>query len=80
MKEIKGNTKRFLSINTTEYNDWDGEYLVLDIDLSELKTHGWDTEDEYPTYTGSRMMKIKDMGVGIIICGDEKGAYLMRIS
>ena len=78
---IIGNVKRFLSINTTEYNN-DGEYVIRDLDRTELVNFGWDNYDdeEYPTYTGSKMMKIDDMGVGTIICANEKGAYLMRIA
>lgn len=80
MKEIKGNVRRFLSINTTEYNGFQGEYLVLDIDYTELESFGWILNNTYATYTGSRMMKIEDMGVGQVICGEEEGAYLMRIA
>ena len=79
MKEIKGNAKQFASINTIEYN-WDGEYLVLVTSYSELGDIGWDTDEKYPTYTGSGMLGINDMGVGTVICGEEKGVYLMRVA
>ena len=79
MKEIKGNVRRFLSINTTEYNS-DGEYLVLDLDYSELESYGWIPSNEYCIYNGKKSIKIDNLGVGGIIVAEEEGAYLMRIA
>lgn len=44
MKRIEKDTRRFLVINTTEYNG-DGRYAVTDVEYSELKGMGFDEEE-----------------------------------
>ena len=44
MKRIEKDTRRFLVINTTEYNG-DGRYAVSDVEYNELKGMGFDEEE-----------------------------------
>lgn len=43
--EIKGDTRVFLVINTTEYNN-DGKYAAVDAKFSELSGLGFDADEQ----------------------------------
>lgn len=77
--EIKGNVRRYLTINTTNYND-DGKYYVIDSNYNELTEIGWNLDDAYSTYDHAHEIPIDLMGIGEIIVSEMVGAYLMRIA
>lgn len=71
MKEIAGNIKMFVLINTTNYNK-DGEYSVTVGNLNEMKELGFDTEEEINALD---MLEVDSM-----ITTDFVGCYVMRIA
>ena len=71
MKEIVGNIKMFVLINTTNYNK-DGEYSVTVGNLNEMKELGFDTEEE--------INALDMLEVDSIITTDFVGCYVMRIA
>ena len=71
MKEIAGNIKMFVLINTTNYNK-DGEYSVTVGNLNEMKELGFDTEEE--------INALDMLEVDSIITTDFVGCYVMRIA
>lgn len=79
MKTMKGDIRRFLTINTTDYNG-DGVYAVFDCTYAELPNIGWSFSDEYVPVGDIKAMTIDQMGIGDIVLGDNAGAYLMRVA
>ena len=71
MKEIAGNIKMFVLINTTKYNE-DGKYSVIVGNLNEMKELGFDTEEEINALD---MLEVDSM-----ITTDFVGCYVMRIA
>ena len=70
MKTINGDTRRYLLINTTRYND-DGKYSVIDCGYAELFELGSNIEDK---------KMIDRLEVDSILTTDFVGAYLMRVA
>lgn len=70
MKTINGDTRRYLLINTTRYND-DGKYNVIDCGYAELFELGFNVEDK---------KMINRLEVDSILTTDFVGAYLMRVA
>lgn len=82
MRQIDGDIRRFILINTTEYNE-DGKYGVIDCSYNELEDYGYDKDanDEILRVNTDKFIKIDDMVVGDI--GEStnfNGAYIMRVA
>lgn len=71
MKEINGNVKMFVIINTTNYNK-DGKYGVTVCNFEELFELGFDERED--------KKKLDDMEVDDLILTDYVGCYVMRIA
>lgn len=71
MKEINGDVRMYVIINTTDYND-DGKYGVTICNFTELFQLGFDAEDDWK--------QINDMNVNDLIVTNYKGCFLMRIA
>lgn len=71
--EIYGDVRRFLVVNTTEYNN-DGKYGVQDTDFSHLTDLGFNSKEELDA--------INNLEVGQMIGGifDFNGVYVMRVA
>ena len=79
-KSIDGDVRRFIIINTTEYNG-DGKYGVIDCSYNELADYGFRPDDETDLTINNRYVKADDMGIGEVAESTSyRGAYLMRIA
>lgn len=80
-KEIAGDIRRYIVINTTDYNGGDGQFLVAQASYDELESHGVESEhDTYRINYSEKWSTVRDMAVGDILLLDEEGAYLMRVA
>lgn len=82
INKIDGDVRRFLIINTTEYNE-DGKYGVIDCSYYELDDYGFDVEgdDELMRLNTEKFIKIDDMAVGEVAESTSfRGAYVMRVA
>ena len=70
MKTIEGNNKRFVVINSTNYNE-DNNYSVKVVDSNELAEIGFDKEN---------MLKLSTMKVDDLCYTDYVGCYVIRIA
>ena len=82
INKIDGDIRRFILINTTEYNE-DGKYGVIDCSYNELADYGYDptNEDELMRVNTNKFVKADDMVIGDIAESTNfNGAYLMRVA
>ena len=79
INRIEGDVRRFLTINTTHYNN-DGIYAVFDSYLEELTDLGWNLESSYIVHNRNLFLTIEKMQVGDILDAEEDGAYLIRVA
>ena len=71
MKQVAGNVKMFVLINTTNYNN-DGKYCVSIGNLNEMKELGFTTEEEIRT--------LDRLEVDELATTDFVGCYVIRIA
>ena len=80
-KEITGDIRRYIVINTTDYNGGDGQFLVAQASYDELKELGIENENEtFHINYSEKWSSVRDMSVGDILLLDEEGAYIMRVA
>ncbi len=70
MERIENDTRHFLVINTTEYNE-DGRYSVADAQFDELEGLGFDQDEIWNS--------IALLSVGET-CHPDKGVIVLRVS
>lgn len=70
MEKIAGNTKKFVLINSTNYNN-DGSYQVIVCELEELLDLGFEKDD---------VKWLDEMKVDELALTDYAGCHIMRIA
>ncbi len=78
-QNIFGDIRKFLVINTTEYNE-DGNYAVQVVGYDELEGLGIIEKEVLSRVSDNEDVYVGDLNVGDIATTDYKGAYVMRIA
>lgn len=76
---IDGDIRRFIIINTTEYNE-DGKYGVIDCGYYELDDYGVHRTDTVIRVSDKSKIYPEELYVGDIATTDFVGAYIMRVA
>ena len=80
MKKIEGICEKvFAIINTTEYNN-DGRYAINLVNESELSDMGFTLGANSEVVIGTRIVPIRNIGIGECALTDETGCILVRVA